>query len=102
MGPGIKPKSSWILVGFVTSEPQWELQQLDILRSSNIEKERLNGNTNTVYHGKCKPNIILLSGELFWSPVVAQQVKNSTSVWEDVGSISGLTQWVKDLVLPQL
>ena len=23
--PGIKPVSSWILVGFVTAEPQWEL-----------------------------------------------------------------------------
>ena len=23
--PGIKPSSSWILVGFVTTEPQWEL-----------------------------------------------------------------------------
>ena len=26
-GPGIKPVSSWILVGFVTTEPQWELLQ---------------------------------------------------------------------------
>ena len=24
-GPGIKPTSSWILVGFVTTKPQWEL-----------------------------------------------------------------------------
>ena len=24
-GPGTKPVSSWILVGFVTAEPQWEL-----------------------------------------------------------------------------
>ena len=24
-GPGIKPTSSWILVGFITTEPQWEL-----------------------------------------------------------------------------
>ena len=31
---------------------------------------------------------------------MAQQVKNSTSVHEEVGSIPGLTQWVKDLVLP--
>ena len=23
--PGIKPTSSWILVGFITAEPQWEL-----------------------------------------------------------------------------
>ena len=28
--------------------------------------------------------------------VVAQQVKNSTSIHKDVGSIPGLAQWVKD------
>ena len=33
-------------------------------------------------------------------PTVAQQVKNSASVQEDVGSIPGLSQWVKDLLLP--
>ena len=32
-------------------------------------------------------------------PVVAQQVRNSTSIHEDVGLIPGLAQWVKDLVL---
>ena len=32
-------------------------------------------------------------------PIVAQQVKNPTSIHEDVGLIPGLTQWVKDLVL---
>ena len=26
--PGIKPESSWILVRFVTTEPQWELPTL--------------------------------------------------------------------------
>ena len=30
--------------------------------------------------------------------ILAQQVKNPTSIHEDVGLIPGLTQWVKDLV----
>ena len=33
--------------------------------------------------------------------LVAQWVKNPSNIHEDMGSIPGLTQWVKDLELPQ-
>ena len=37
---------------------------------------------------------------MFWSSLVAQCVTNLTSVHEDVGSIPGLTPWIKDLAFP--
>ena len=47
--PGIKPESSWILVGFVTTEPQWKLPNppISICGLVSVEDRRKN-NTNLV------------------------------------------------------
>ena len=31
--PGMEPAFSWILVGFITAEPQWELSQTALLHN---------------------------------------------------------------------
>ena len=41
----------------------------------------------------------VLISRLLGVSVVAQLLTNATSIHEDVGSIPGLTPWVKDLVL---
>ena len=64
--PGIKPASSWLLVGFITAEPQEEFLKRSIDRSSS------RGAAET----------------------------NPTRKHEVVGLIPGLTQCVKDLMLP--
>ena len=44
--------------------------------------------------------VSVLFREFLGVPVVAQQVKNPTSILENAGLIPGLAHWVKDLALP--
>ena len=51
--------------------------------------------------GKANPKTEYKHGVLHGVLSVAQRVMNPISIPEDEGSIPGLAQWVKDLVLPQ-
>ena len=45
------------------------------------------------------PHTLANSIKNFGVPIMAQWIKNLTSIHKDMGSIPGLTQWVKDLML---
>ena len=47
-----------------------------------------------------KINIFLKKKVRLGVPIVAQQVKNPTSIHEDAGLIPGFAQWLKDPALP--
>ena len=72
--------SSWILVRFLSTKPQWELHILEIFQAKMVKYSFIKNNVGV--------------------PLVAQWVKNPISVHKDLGLIPGLAQWVKDLALP--
>ena len=48
---------------------------------------------------KKEKRVVYLEYHYFGVPTMAQWLTNPTSIHENMGSIPGLAQWVKDLVL---
>ena len=90
------PCRTWIEAAVILGRSRWSL------RRKTKEKERL---PSSLSAGKWRqlqkdlPGGCLSKKDRFGVPVVAQQLTNLTRIPEDRGSIPGLAQWVKDLVL---
>ena len=54
-----------------------------------------------MYQGRESLCGCMMLSDRLGAPVVAQQVKNLTSIREDMGLTPGLAQWIGDLALPQ-
>ena len=93
--PGIKPESSWILVGFVicwtmTGTPEKTICCLNFFLLFIYQMISTDSLLNTLLKRKELEFLLWLSG-----------LRTQYCLFEDVSSIPGLTQWVKDLVFAE-
>ena len=84
--PGIEPTSSWILVGFVSTVPQWELHEISLREKTDIRKnfrlenlEYDNGNRSLSLNGH-KLNCDKYNHEIERKSSMKQNVKYNTEI----------------------
>ena len=97
---GIEPTSSWILVRFVSAEPlartSYMISFIIFSEEDSIMKITFSGDGS---HLK-KLELWLLKTIVMGVLIVTQWLRNSIRIHEDADLTPGLSQWVKDLVLP--
>ena len=78
----------------------WLIHNLPFLKEHGIKAQLHNLALKHLFYSLLW-HFVSMKSHSFEVPIMAQQVKNLTLAHEDVDSLPGLVQWVKDLALPQ-
>ena len=83
--PGVEPTSSWILVGFVTTQPQWELQILHCFGLGN-------GSLNLTPKAQIIKFLKIVKN--FWAKDAIKKMKRQPTEWKKIfGGVPIMAQW---------